>query len=204
MEMVTAVVMAGGKGSRMEGSIEKPLIKVNGFPMIRHIIKALEDTYEISEIIIATSPNTPETAKHVKDLGYEVFQTPGEGYIEDLSYLISKRFSDDPNHVLLTITSDMPLITSEIISEVIFEYLRYGKPALCTCVPLNFMKEHNLKPTIVLGDVVPSGLNILRSNNKQQDEEVLNLEKIELAVNINSYEDIVVLEELLSKVGLKI
>lgn len=202
--MITAVIMAGGKGSRMNGTTEKPLIKVNHTPMIRYVIDALSDTSEISEIVIATSPNSPKTAKQVKDWGYEIFQTPGKGYIEDLNYLISERFSDDPDQVLLTITSDLPLINANIISKVIFEYWRCGKPALCTSVPVNFMKEHNLKPSIVLGDVVPSGLNILRSNNKQQDEEVLNLEKIELAVNINSYEDIVVLEELLSKVGLKI
>ena len=68
----------------------------------------------------------------------------------------------------------------------------------------NIFKKHGLKPSIVLEDVVPSGLNILRSNNKQQDEEVLKLGKIELAVNINSCEDIVVLEEVLSYIGLKI
>ena len=56
----------------------------------------------------------------------------------------------------------------------------------------------------MLGDVVPSGLNILRSNNKQQDEEVLKLGKIELAVNINSCEDIVILEKVLCNSALKI
>ena len=152
MEMVTAVVMAGGKGSRMDGNTEKPLIKVKDVPMIRYIINALSDTNEISEIIIATSPNTPETAKQVKYWGYEVFQTPGDGYIEDLSYFISERFSDDPDQILLTITSDMPLINSEIISEVIFQYFKHDKPALCVSVPVSLMKEHNLRPSIVLGD----------------------------------------------------
>ncbi len=73
----------------------------------------------------------------------------------------------------------------------------------CCSVRIYF-KEYGLKPSIVLGDVVPSGLNILRSNNKQQDEEVLKLGKIELAVNINSCEDIVLLEKVLSNIGLKI
>ena len=76
-------------------------------------------------------------------------------------------------------------------------------PCVLLCQFILFRK-HGLKPSIVLEDVVPSGLNILRSNNKQQDEEVLKLGKIELAVNINSCEDIVVLEEVLSYIGLKI
>lgn len=202
--MIIAVVMAGGKGSRMDSKTEKPLLNINGLPMISYVINALSDTSEISNIVVATSPNTPKTRNYIENMGYEIFQTPGKGYIEDLNYLISKRFKEDQNQVILTITSDMPLITSDIISLTISEYLERGKPALCVCVPLDLMRKHNLKPSIVLGDVVPSGLNILRSNNKQQDEEVLNLDKIELAVNINSYEDIVVLEELLSNVGLKI
>jgi adenosylcobinamide-phosphate guanylyltransferase len=69
---------------------------------------------------------------------------------------------------------------------------------------VDIFREYGLKPSIVLGDVVPSGLNILRSNNKQQDEEVLKLGKIELAVNINSCDDIVFLENVLSNSGLKI
>lgn len=202
--MVTAVIMAGGKGSRMGSNKEKPLLNINGSPMIRYVINALSQTGEISSIVVATSPNTPKTANYIENQGYEVFQTPGKGYIEDLNYFISERFHNNPDQIILTITSDIPLITNNIISLVINEYLGCGKPALSVCVPLDLMREHNLKPSIVLGDVVPSGLNILRSNNKQQDEEVLKLDKIELAVNINSCEDIVVLEELLSNDGLKI
>ena len=118
--------------------------------------------------------------------------------------LFLKGILNDPNQVILTITADLPLITSETIDQVIIEYEMCGKPAMCIAVPIEVFRKHGLKPSIVLGDVVPSGLNILRSNNKQQDEEVLKLGKIELAVNINSFDDIVVLEEVLSKIGLKI
>jgi adenosylcobinamide-phosphate guanylyltransferase len=48
----------------------------------------------------------------------------------------------------------------------------------------------------VLGNLVPSGLNILRGKDNEQDEEVLVLSKIELALNINSPEDIISLEKL--------
>ena len=37
--MVTAIVMAGGKGTRMGGNTEKPLIEVGGIPMIQHVIR---------------------------------------------------------------------------------------------------------------------------------------------------------------------
>lgn len=202
--MVTALIMAGGKGTRMGSGMEKPLIEVGEVPMIKYVIDSLSASKKISDIIVATSPNTPKTYEFIQKMGYEVFQTPGEGYVEDLQYFISERYPENPDHVILTITADMPLITSEIIDNVLNEYKRCDNPAMCVAVPMNIFRKHGLKPSIVLGDVVPSGLNILRSNNKQQDEEVLKLGKIELAVNINSCEDIVVLEEVLSYIGLKI
>ena len=202
--MVTAIIMAGGKGTRMESNTEKPLIELFGIPMIQYIIDALSKSSEISEVIVATSPYTPKTSSYLKKQNIKTFQTPGNGYVEDLQYYISKNFPDNSNSIILTITSDLPLIKSEIIDHVLNEYSRSNKPAMCIAVPVNIFREYGLKPSILLGDVVPSGLNILRSNNKQQDEEVLKLGKIELAVNINSCEDIVLLENVLSNSGLKI
>jgi adenosylcobinamide-phosphate guanylyltransferase len=202
--MVTALVMAGGKGTRMGTRIEKPLIELGGIPMIKRVIDAISASNKVHEIIIATSPNTPKTHEFVQKRGYKVFQTPGKGYVEDLQYFISENYPEDPNHIILTITADMPLITSETIDDILSEYEMCGNPAMCVAVPVQIFRKYGLRPSIVLEDVVPSGLNILRSNNKQQDEEVLKLGKIELAVNINSCEDIVVLEEVMSYIGIKI
>ena len=195
--MVTALIMAGGKGTRMECETEKPLIELFGIPMIQYVINALSTSKEISDITVATSPNTPKTSLYMQKQGIKIFQTPGNGYVEDLQYYIKENFSNNSNHVILTITSDMPLINSETIDHVLNEYDASNKPAMCIAVPVDLFREYNLKPSIVLGDVVPSGLNILRSNNKQQDEEVLKLGKIELAVNINSCDDIILLEKVL-------
>jgi len=198
--MVKAIVMAGGRGTRMGDDSEKPLKVVLKKPMILHVLKALKGSKEIKDIIIATSKNTPETAKVVGNWGFKVVETPGNGYVEDLQYIIREGYFNS-DEVILTITADLPLVTAEIIDKVIEEYNNSSKPAMCVAVPEDLYHEIGLKPSIVLEDVVPSGLNILRSNNKQQDEEVLKLRKIELAVNINSCEDIVVLEEVLSNIG---
>jgi len=200
--MVNAVVMAGGRGTRMGGNSEKPLKRVFKKPMILHVLKALKGSKEIKDIIVATSNSTPETAKVVANWGFKVVETPGNGYVEDLQYIIQEGHFK-PDEVILTITADLPLITAEIIDDVLKEYKTSSKPAMCVAVPEDLYHEVGLTPSIVLEDVVPSGLNILRSNNKQQDEEVLKLRKIELAVNINSCEDIVVLEEVLSNIGIK-
>ena len=102
--------MAGGKGSRMEREGEKPLINVAGKPMIQHVIEAAQNSTKLDRIIVATSPNTPETSKFVHKMGFDVFETPGDGYIEDLAFFISKTYIDDENEVIVTIASDIPFI----------------------------------------------------------------------------------------------
>lgn len=200
--MVTAIIMAGGKGTRMKLQGEKPLIQIQGKPMIQHVYQAVLAAVEVDEIVVATSKNTPKTTEFIKKSGLNVIETPGDGYIEDLGFLISESnvnplksgITDD---ILVTITADLPLITGEIIDQVIREYKKCGKQAMCVAVPVEFFKEHGLKHGLVMGDVVPSGLNILRRNNNQQDEEVLRLSKFELALNINSPEDIISLKKFL-------
>ena len=172
--MVTALVMAGGKGSRMNYKGEKPLIKINNRPMIQYVIEALHNSKKVDAIIIATSKNTPKTDEFLKKNNMKTILTQGKDYVHDLGFVLS---NFKLNEIILTITADMPLITGDII-----DY---------------FFKKHDLKPTSVFNDLVPSGLNILRGTNKTQNEEVLILEKIELAVNINTCKDINLLKKLM-------
>jgi len=191
--MVIALIMAGGKGSRMNLECEKPLITLNNRPMIQYVIDALNGSKEISEIIVATSKNTPETNEYLKNGGIKTIITPGEDYIYDLGLILS---NFNANDIILTITADMPLITYNIIDDVLNEYKKSSKPAMSIMVPEDIFEEHGLKPTSVFQNLVPSGLNILRGINKTQNEEVLIIEKIELALNINTCEDIKLLKKL--------
>lgn len=191
--MVTAIVMAGGKGSRMNFDGEKPLITINNQPMIMYVINALIQS-KIKEIVVATSKNTPKTDEFLKNQGIKTIITPGKNYVYDLQFIISNFKLND---VLVTITADLPLINAEIIDYVLDKYEGSKKEAMSVVVPEDFLKKYNLNPTSVFDNLVPSGLNILRSINKTQNEEVLILEKIELAVNINTCEDINLLKKLL-------
>ena len=191
--MVTALIMAGGKGTRMELDVEKPLVKINEKPMIQYVIDALKNTDKINKIIAATSKNTPETRNFLDKQGIDVIETPGDGYVNDLGFIISNFELDD---VLLTVTSDLPLINSDIIDYVLEEYKRSKKPAMSVLVPVHVFENYGIKPTMVFENLIPSGLNILRSINKTQDEKVLIIERIELALNINTCEDIKLLKKL--------
>lgn len=192
--MAIAIIMAGGRGTRMNSIQEKPLIELRGKPLILHVLQALEESREVERILVATSSYTPQTALLMNKLGFEVVKTPGAGYIEDLAFLISRdEFKDQ---IFLTVTSDLPLITGEIIDQVLEKYYKSSRPAMSVMIPVEVFREHGLEPSLVLGNLVPSGLNILRGKDNEQDEEVLVLSKIELALNINSPEDIISLEKL--------
>ncbi len=163
--------------------------------MIESVIQACYGAEKIDSIIVATTKYTPKTEEYIKNKGIKIIRTPGEGYISDLRFIISKFNSE---HVLLTITADLPLIKSSTLDQVIQKYENCGKDALCVAVHPELYRTYNLKPSWQLKSIIPSGLNILRSINKQQDEEVLLINEIELALNINSQDDIKFLEEHLS------
>ena len=68
------------------------------------------------------------------------FKLAGNGYVENLQYFISECYANDQNQVILTITADMPLINSETIDQVIIEYERCGKRAMCIAVPVDYFE----------------------------------------------------------------
>lgn len=196
--MIIALIMAGGEGTRLGAHVEKPLITIKGRPMIDFVIQALQGAKRVDDILVATSPHTPNTEKYVNERGIKTIKSPGKGYVADLEYIITKL---PPNIVLLTITADLPLIKSSTLDQVLEEYEKSDKPAMCVALHPEIFRRYNLVPSMEIEGVIPSGLNILRSINKQQEEEVLILNEIELALNVNSPEDIIFLEEHLKNSG---
>ena len=110
------IIMAGGKGSRMKLAEEKLLLKYKK-PIILRVNEALCDSDCFSKIIFITSPNSPKTKKLLQENNYEIFETSGMGYVEDL-YLVLKSLNDS---VFIT-SADLPLLDSEIIKKIVNLY----------------------------------------------------------------------------------
>ncbi|MDR2623218.1 MAG: NTP transferase domain-containing protein [Methanobrevibacter sp.] len=229
--MIIAILMAGGKGTRLKAKVEKPLLKFQNMALIDHVVQTLYSSKYIDEILVAVSPNTSKTKKYLLD-GYNtdfnynfhrhdeangfdeveiydetdhgigehdeeikkpflhIFNTFGLGYIEDLSYILRTLEKYSNKDVLLFINSDLPLISSNTVDNTIEYYLNSDKEALSLMVPVNIFKRYNIKYSIVINDLVPSGLNILVSKDTVQDEELLVVSKLELAFNINTLDDL--------------
>ncbi len=108
--------MAGGKGSRMKLPEEKLLLKFKK-PIILQVAEALTNSDCFSKIIFITSQNSPRTKQLLQKNNYEIFDTPGIGYVEDLN-LVLKSFNDP----VFIISADLPLLDSEIIKEIVNIY----------------------------------------------------------------------------------
>ncbi|MDR1722081.1 MAG: NTP transferase domain-containing protein [Methanobrevibacter sp.] len=198
--MIIAILMAGGKGTRLESPIEKPLLKFKKKYLIDYVIENLKSSTKIEKIVIAVSPNTPKTKQYLED-SYsfvDLIDTSGEGFIEDLSFILKTFEKQSKEDILLFINADLPLISSKIINEVINTYLKSNKQALSVMVPIEVFKENNIAPSMNLDGLVPVGLNILLSNDIIQSEDKLILSNIELAININTLNDLDRLKEFIN------
>ena len=110
------IIMAGGKGSRMKLSEEKLLLKYKK-PIILRVAEALTDSNCFSKIIFITSQNSPKTKQLLQKNNYEIFDTSGNGYVEDLNFVL-KSFNDS---VFVT-SADLPLLDNEIIKKIVNFY----------------------------------------------------------------------------------
>lgn len=196
---VTALVMAGGKGTRMKTEEEKPLLKVGGKPLIEHILNALRGAKKVNEIIVAVSHHAPKTAAVAKRFSVRVLRTPGKDWCSDVQYTIRKLQLG----VVLTIAADLPLITSKVIEEVIEHYERCCKPALTVAVPLETCKRLGLSVDYLFEfqgkSVVPTGMDVIdgkRIDEGMLEEEILVVDDVRIAVNVNTLEDLKIAESI--------
>jgi adenosylcobinamide-phosphate guanylyltransferase len=199
---LTALIMAGGKGSRMKIKCEKPLIKIMNKPMLQWVVEAVKNSKVTSRIIVATSKNTRKTAEAASKLKLEVIETPGESYVNDYQYAIKKLNLKN----VLILPSDIPLISSETIKEIVNHYIKANKPALSVMVPLILCKKLRLTPEYIfnINGVMasPVGVNVINGVMIEKayiKEEILILNKVELAININTIHELKLINEILSK-----
>jgi adenosylcobinamide-phosphate guanylyltransferase len=200
---VTALVMAGGKGTRMRLAEEKPLIKVCGKPVIEYVIAALKNAKKIDSIVVAVTNCTPKTAKYLSQFPVKVVGTPGKDYVSDMGHASQNLKLG----VFLAIAADLPLVTSQVLDAILERYERCGKPALTVAVPLETKTKIGMSVEYSFKmdnkDVVPVGINVIdgqkRYGDEWLDQDIYLLDLPELAVNINTIRELHLAERLIAK-----
>jgi GTP:adenosylcobinamide-phosphate guanylyltransferase len=203
--------MCGGRASRMQqqqqqGGIEKPLIKVDGVAMVERVISALASSNRFGRIIAAVSPNTPKTNEFLKSKGIEIIETAGEGYSQDLSHLLSKL----KPHKVVVVPGDIPLLNSQIVKEILNtidddndddDDRQEQEQAISIILEKGFVEEIGVKPSIVLmNQYCHSGITIFNSmvvSTEPVKEHYLVMNRKEIALNVNTKEELELAEKLL-------
>jgi adenosylcobinamide-phosphate guanylyltransferase len=199
---VTALVMAGGKGTRMALSEEKPMLKVGDKTVIEHVLSALKSAKKVDSIVVAVSICTPKTARFMTKFPVKVIETPGKEYVSDMRYAVKKLGLQ----TVLAIAADLPLITSEAVDAVVECYEQCGKPALAVVVPMETKQKLGLGAEYAFElegrHVVPAGINVIdgrRIDEEELSQEICLLDRKEVAVNINTLEELKIAERLFAK-----
>ena len=194
--MIYAIVMAGGRGTRLKTPVEKPLFKLHNKPLIKYVLDNLDSSRLVEKIIIATSPNTPETCEYIGQFDYDVLDTPGVDFVHDLGFILDYFESKSCDDILLFINADLPFISGECIDYILEYYFKSSTEALSTLIPVSIFEDLGLEYEFEYMGLVPVGVNILKSVNKIQEETQLVIEKQELAFNINTLQDATVADRL--------
>ncbi len=115
-DRVDALVMCGGKGTRLESPHEKPLHPIDGTAMVDRVRAALEAS-RVETIAAAVSPNAPATRSHLEERdGVATIETAGEGYVTDLLAALERPELSPP---LLTVAADLPLLEAAVVDRIL-------------------------------------------------------------------------------------
>lgn len=174
--------MCGGRGTRLDADVEKPLFEVGGRPMVDRVRDALADS-RIDATHAVVSPHAPGTHAHVAgDL--PVVETAGDGYVADLSTAL-----DAVGTPVLTVAADLPLLEGEVVDAV----LDAADGSTSVRVP-RALKELLGVSADVDGAWVPTGVNVVGDDA----DDVSRSYDARLAVNVNRRADAAVAERLLA------
>lgn len=207
--------MCGGEGSRLrDGAIatEKPLVEVDGRPMLNRVWDTLADS-RVEAVYAAVSPVAPKTRERARELASGadgVVETPGDGYVADLD-----RVLESVSTPVLTVAVDLPLLAPALVNRV----LRVAGddptdvPSTTVCVPAALKRrfgasvDTTLSPGLIedgqvlpesasepIPELAPTGLNVVA------DADAGNTTWISydarLAVNVNRPADLELAEAL--------
>jgi len=190
---IVALIMAGGRGKRFGGDIEKPMIKLLGKPLIRRVIEATKASKRTSETYVAVTLYNSKTAEEAVKASAKIVETKGQGYHADLRQAILKLNLACP---VLTISSDLPLLNGEFLDEIIDKYEKSRKPALTVLVPIENCRKYGLHPTSFYehegNTYAVSGINIIDGHRilEEQEQEVIICRKPQALFNINTPKDL--------------
>lgn len=202
--MINALIMAGGKGSRMGLPTEKPMLDFLGKPLLNWVIDAVLSARKISQFYIITSANTPKTEEYCIKMGWNFVHTDAKGYHDDLKQAVKNLDWMGP---ILTMPSDVPAITGQKLDQIVTAFESCGKDYLAVFVPIE--KRQALGLSISSTDeyrgvwYAVSGINVINGQKALVEGKIetaaIITEETQVVLNVNTTKDFEIAEIILKK-----
>ena len=184
------LVMAGGSGSRMKFSATEKLLLEYEKPIIFHVIDSLNESRCFSKVFAATSPKSPDTKRVLEERGIETLDTQGNGYVNDLNFLLQKM-----DGFVFVVSGDLPLLDEEIILKLV----EFSSESVWTSflVSKEFLNSLGLESNLLVEydsvECVYTGISIINAdrikNSDSVNEDYIILDDKRIAFNLNTKED---------------
>lgn len=185
--------MCGGRGTRLGGDAEKPLVEVADVPMVARVLRALEES-GVRDVHAVVSPDTPETeaflrarAEEPSDTTFHVRTGTGEGYVEDLDATLERVGTP-----AVTVVADLPFLRSAHVDDAIADA---GGDSLVVCVPAALKRELGVSTDTTFdhegSEVAPTGLNVVGDETDSADRIVVRRDS-DLGINVNRPDDLAI------------
>ena len=191
-----AIILAGGRGSRLRAEAREKALIIIGTSSSgneRKLIDLVVDSVQRSRVdsfCVAVTRNTPETANYCLKTGYRTIETPGEGYIEDLWFLL-RSYPE-----FISISCDLPFVQPSHINALIDAYA-VQQISITGAVPVAVLPEGITSDHTFTHEgqqLVACGLNMV--TNSQESVPYIFDEPL-LALNVNTREELALARRLL-------
>ncbi|MFA6680005.1 MAG: NTP transferase domain-containing protein [Candidatus Methanomethylophilaceae archaeon] len=186
-----ALVMAGGKGTRMgKCGLEKPLQVIGVKHTVMRVVEALSGSKNIDRVLVSVSSNTPGTERYLKNWSVETIRTSGEGYVEDLHAALSTM----SGKYVISSPSDLPLLRTYTIDAFIDFFNKKKADSAIAVVDKDTVINTGIMPSYLMElggkEWVISGLCILDRektlSGQYLDERYFKTDWVDLAINVNT------------------
>ena len=190
--------MCGGRGTRLGGDREKPLVAVAGRSMLDRVLDALAAAERIETTHAVASPHAPATRERLaarRDAGdgaLAVVDAPGEGYVSDLR----DAMSSGPTPPVCTVAADLPLLDGDAVDAVCDAYAASDADSLSVLVPAARKRTLGASADAATaaggggsterdGGDAPAGINVVGGLDGTGAEATRTTDDARVAVNVN-------------------
>lgn len=129
MKSTLAVVLAAGKGTRMQSELPKVLVPVCGRPMVRYVVEALQ-TAGISRILVVVGYQADLVRQELADVEGVEFATQSEQLGTGHAVMMCRGQLADHQGAVLVVTGDSPMLQPSSIRALTSDFEQTGASCL--------------------------------------------------------------------------